>query len=53
MDAKELTKVINNHSDRITELEKTVKYLENELQKQRMLIGDMRCDIMELERSNK
>ena len=45
MDAKELTKVVNNQSDKINELEKQVKYLTQELEKQRLLMSDMQIDV--------
>ena len=45
MDAKELTKVVNNQSDKINELEKQVKYLTQELEKQRLLMNDMKIDV--------
>lgn len=45
MDAKELTLVVNNQSDKISELEKQVKYLTQELEKQRLLMNDMKIDV--------
>ena len=45
MDAKELTLVVNNQSDKINELEKQVKYLTQELEKQRLLMSDMQIDV--------
>jgi hypothetical protein len=45
MDAKELTLVVNNQSDKINELEKQVKYLTQELEKQRLLMDDMKIDV--------
>ena len=35
------------------DMEMTVKSLDQTIQNQRRLIGDLRCEIMELERSNK
>ena len=45
MDAKELTKVVNDHSDKIIKLEKSNKYLEDELSKLRLLIKDLQIDV--------
>lgn len=45
MDAKELTKVVNDHSDRIIKLEKNNKFLEDELSKLRLLIKDLQIDV--------
>lgn len=50
MDAKELTKVYEDYSSRTRELEKKVDYLEQELGKLRMLYGDMKYDVLELQR---
>lgn len=45
MDAKELTKVVNDHSDRIIKIEKSNRYLEDELSKLRLLIKDLQIDV--------
>ena len=50
MDAKELTKVYEDYSSRTRELEKKVEYLEQELEKLRILYGDMKYDILDLQR---
>lgn len=53
MNAQELTILVDNHRIRIEELEKTVKYLEQELEKQRLLVQDMSYDVMDLQRSRR
>ena len=53
MNAQELTMLVDNHRTRIEELEKTVKYLEQELEKQRLLVQDMSYDVMDLQRSRR
>ena len=53
MNAQELTMYVDNHRTRIEELEKTVKYLEQELEKQRLRIQDMEYDVMDLQRSKR
>ena len=45
MDAKELTKVVNDHSDKIIELEKSKRYLEDELSKLRLIVEDLKVDV--------
>lgn len=45
MDAKELTKVVNDHSDRIIKIEKSNRYLEDELSKLRLLVKDLQIDV--------
>lgn len=50
MDAKELTKVVNNQSSEIIELKKQVDYLTQEVEKLRLLMDDMKYDVMDLQR---
>ncbi len=45
MDAKELTKVVNDHSNKIIELEKSKRYLEDELSKLRLIVEDLKVDV--------
>lgn len=45
MDARELTKVVNDHSNKIIELEKSKRYLEDELSKLRLLVEDLKVDV--------
>ena len=45
MDAKELTKVVNDHSNRIIKIEKSNRYLEDELSKLRLLVKDLQIDV--------
>lgn len=53
MDARELTKVVEDQQNKIIELEKKVDYLEQVAEKQRLLLDDLRMDVYMLERSNK
>lgn len=50
MDAKELTKVVNNQSSEIIELKKQVDYLTQEVEKLRLLMDDIKYDVMDLQR---
>ena len=50
MNAKELTKIVNEQSNRIIELEKDVNYLKQEFEKQRMFIDDLKIDVQMLDR---
>ena len=50
MNAVELTKVVNDQQNRIIELEKEVKYLSQEFEKQRMIIEDLKVDVQMLNR---
>lgn len=50
MDAKELTKEYRELSNRIIELEKSNKYLTDELEKLRLLVSDLQIDIKMLGR---
>lgn len=50
MNAKELTKVVNEQSNRIIELEKDMEYLKQEFKKQRMFIDDLKIDVKMLEK---
>lgn len=45
MDAKELTKVVERHTNEIYELKKQVEFLTQEVNKQRMLLDDLRIDV--------
>ena len=45
MDARELTKVVNDHSNKIIELEKSKRYLEDELSKLRLIVEDLKVDV--------
>ena len=52
MDAKELTKVVNKHDTDIIELKKQVEYLTQEVEKLRLLMGDLNYDVKDLQRRN-
>lgn len=45
MDAKELTKEFSKQQRQIDELQKAVKYLEQEVEKLRMLMDDLKIDV--------
>ena len=45
MDARELTKKVQEQESRIYHLEKEVEYLSQELQKQRLLLNDLDIDV--------
>lgn len=45
MDAKELTKKVQDQENRIFKLEKQVEYLTQEYEKQRLLMQDMSIDV--------
>lgn len=45
MDAKELTKVVERQTNEIYELKKQVEFLTQEVNKQRMLLDDLRIDV--------
>ena len=45
MDAKELTKVVERQANEIYELKKQVEFLTQEVNKQRMLLDDLRIDV--------
>ena len=45
MDAKELTKVVERQTNEIHELKKQVEFLTQEVNKQRMLLDDLRIDV--------
>ena len=50
MNAIELTKMVNQMSDRLIKLEKTVKFLENENDKLRLIVKDLQIDVAQIER---
>lgn len=50
MNAVELTKIVNNQQNRIIELEKEVKYMNQEFEKQRIIVEDLKIDIQMLNR---
>ena len=49
MDARELTQKYYDLSNRVSQLEKTVEFLEQEFQKQRMKVDDMSYDVKDLQ----
>ena len=49
MNAIELTKMVNEMSNRLIELEHKVNYLENENDKQRLLLNDLKMDVKMME----
>ena len=51
MDARELTKELSKMTHRIDELEKTVKFQDQEIQKLQLKVNDMEFDVMDLQRS--
>lgn len=53
MDAKELTKAVDDYRNRTKDLEKKVDFLEQEVAKLRMLYDDMKYDVKALERRPK
>lgn len=50
MDAKELTREYENLRSDYEETKKTVKYLEMEVNKLRLLMDDMKYDLMDLKK---
>ena len=50
MDARELTKVCNELQNSFIEMKKTVEYLEQEVNKLRLLTEDMKVDIAMMDR---
>ena len=50
MNAIELTKAHNDLTNRVIELEKQVKYLTQELEKQRLITEDLKVDVKMLSR---
>ena len=53
MDARELTQKYYDLSNRVRQLEKTVEFLEQEFQKQRMKVDDMSYDVKDLQMRRK
>lgn len=53
MDAKELTKKYNEQHNQIRELTKQVEYLTQELEKQRLILDDMKIDVQMLQQSRR
>lgn len=51
MDAKELTTRYNELRNEYLETKKTVDYLEQEVSKLRLLVDDMKYDLMDVQRS--
>ena len=49
MNAVELTKIVVDHMNTIQELERQVKYLTQELEKQRLIMDDMKIDIKDIQ----
>jgi hypothetical protein len=49
MDARELTKEYIDIKDRVIKLERQVSYLTQELEKQRLLMDDMKIDVQMLQ----
>lgn len=52
-DARELTKLMEDTRDRVRELEKQVEYLTQELEKQRILMDDMKVDVQMMQRARR
>lgn len=52
MDARELTKVVTDHGNKLFTMEKQVEYLTQELEKIRLIVGDIQIDIKMMERKN-
>ena len=52
-DAKELTKLMEDTRNRVRELEKQVEFLTQELEKQRILIDDMKVDVQMMQRARR
>lgn len=50
MDAKELTKVVEKQTNEIYELKQKVDFLNQEFEKQRMLLDDLRVDVQMMQR---
>ena len=50
MDARELTKELSKMIHRIDELEKTVKFQDQEIQKLQLKVNDMEYDVDDLQR---
>lgn len=50
MDARELTKKVQEQENRIFILEKQVEYLTQEFQKQRLILDDMNIDVKMLQK---
>lgn len=53
MDAKELTKKYYEEKYRADELEKKVNWMEQELQKQRLILDDLKIDVQMLQNSRR
>ena len=53
MDAKELTKVYEKMRSEQQDMKRTVDYLEQEVAKLRMLVDDVRYDLMDLQRQRR
>ena len=52
-DAKELTKLMEDTRNRVIELEKQSEYLTQELEKQRILMDDMKVDVQMMQRARR
>ena len=50
MDAKELTKKVQDQENRIFKLEKQVDFLTQEYEKQRLLMDDLRIEVQMMQR---
>lgn len=50
MDARELTKVYENLRNDNQDMKQKIDYLEQEVQKLRLLMDDMKYDLMDLQR---
>lgn len=53
MDAKELTKELSKILHRVDELEKTVSFQDQEIQKLQLKVNDMEYDLMDLQRQRR
>lgn len=45
MDARELTKKLYEQENKLTDYEKRIEYLEQELSKLRLIVGDIKIDM--------
>lgn len=48
MDARELTKVVNELTGKVDEQSKQIRYLTDEMEKLRMMVKDMSVDVKQM-----
>ena len=53
MNAQELTKIVNDHGDKLVGLRADVRYLLDEVEKMRLLLEDLKTDVKMMEDSKK